>query len=125
MGRVIVVEFVSVDGVMQDPDGREGFARGGWAFRYGPEAVAGDKFLLGDVLDTGALLLGRRTWEPRRRTLPWCRPRPLVQPCVSPTPGTATRSRAHWPAERIRATIGEVPRVPAAARISPRESDAA
>ena len=42
MGRVIVIEFVSVDGVMQDPDGREGFDRGGWAFRYGPEAVAGD-----------------------------------------------------------------------------------
>jgi dihydrofolate reductase len=63
MGRVIVVEFVSVDGVMQDPDGREGFARGGWAFRYGPEAVAGDRFLLGDVLDSGTLLLGRRTWE--------------------------------------------------------------
>lgn len=63
MGRVIVIEFVSLDGVMQDPDGREGFARGGWAFRYGPEAVAGDKFLLGSVLDTGAMLIGRRTWE--------------------------------------------------------------
>ena len=63
MGRVIVIEFVSLDGVMQDPDGREGAAGGGWAFRYGPEAVAGDPFLLGDVLGNGALLLGRRTWE--------------------------------------------------------------
>jgi dihydrofolate reductase len=63
MGRVIVITFVSLDGVMHDPDGREGSARGGWAFRYGREAVAGDKFRLGEVLDTGAYLLGRRTWE--------------------------------------------------------------
>jgi dihydrofolate reductase len=63
MGHVIVIEFVSLDGVMQDPDGREGSAQGGWAFRYGREAVAGDKFGLGEMLDTGAKLLGRRTWE--------------------------------------------------------------
>jgi dihydrofolate reductase len=63
MGGVVVIEFVSIDGVMQDPDGRGGFDRGGWAFRYGPEAVAGDKFKLGELLDTGALLLGRQTWQ--------------------------------------------------------------
>jgi dihydrofolate reductase len=63
MSRVIVIEYVSLDGVMHDPDGSEGSAAGGWAFRYGPEAVAGDKFALGEVLDTGTLLFGRRTWE--------------------------------------------------------------
>ena len=63
MGQVIVIEFVTIDGVMHDPDGRAGSAHGGWAFRYGPQAVAGDKFRLGEVLDTGALLLGRRTWQ--------------------------------------------------------------
>ena len=63
MSHVIVIEFVSLDGVMQDPDGREGSRQGGWAFRYGPEAVAGDKFGLGEVLDTGTMLLGRRTWQ--------------------------------------------------------------
>jgi dihydrofolate reductase len=63
MSRVIVIEFVSLDGVMHDPDGSEGSRQGGWAFRYGPEAVAGDKFALGEVLDTGAILLGRRTWQ--------------------------------------------------------------
>ena len=63
MSRVIVIEFMSLDGVMQDPDGSEGFRQGGWAFRYGPEAVAGDKFGLGEVLDTGTMLLGRRTWQ--------------------------------------------------------------
>jgi len=63
MGRVIVIEFVSIDGVMEDPDGTEGFEHGGWAFRFGPEAVAGDKFKLGKVLETGSLVLGRVTWE--------------------------------------------------------------
>ena len=63
MGRVIVIEFMSLDGVMRDPDGRDGTAQGGWAFRYGPEAVSGDPFQLGELLDTGAMLLGRRTWE--------------------------------------------------------------
>jgi dihydrofolate reductase len=63
MSRVIVVEFVSLDGVMQDPDGREGSGQGGWAFRYGPEAVAGDPFSLSEVLEGGTLLLGRRTWQ--------------------------------------------------------------
>jgi dihydrofolate reductase len=63
MGKVIVIQFSSLDGVVEDPDGREGTPSGGWAFRYGQEAVAGDKFDLGEVLDTGVLLLGRRTWE--------------------------------------------------------------
>jgi dihydrofolate reductase len=63
MSHVIVIEFVSLDGVMQDPDGHEGFSHGGWAFRYGPEPVSGDPFGLSEVLDTGALLLGRRTWQ--------------------------------------------------------------
>ena len=63
MSQVIVIEFVSLDGVMHDPDGSEGSAQGGWAFRYGREVVAGDKFGLGEVLDTGAMLLGRRTWQ--------------------------------------------------------------
>src|SRR6201986_1181757 len=70
MGRVIVIEFVSIDGVMEDPDGRGGFDRGGWAFRYGPEAVAGDKFRLGELFNTGALLFGRQTWQQFSRLWP-------------------------------------------------------
>ncbi len=60
---VIVAEFLTLDGVAEDPDGSGGTAAGGWAFRHGPEAVAGDKFRLGTLLDTGVLLLGRTTWE--------------------------------------------------------------
>jgi dihydrofolate reductase len=63
MSQIIVVECVSLDGVMQDPDGNEGLKHGGWAFRYGPEPVTGDPFGLSEVLGTGALLLGRRTWQ--------------------------------------------------------------
>ncbi|MFF4054484.1 dihydrofolate reductase family protein [Streptomyces sp. NPDC001668] len=60
---VVVIEFITVDGVVSDPDGSAGTPLGGWAFRYGPEAVAGDKFRLGRTLDDGVLLLGRATWQ--------------------------------------------------------------
>ncbi len=63
MNSIIVIQFITLDGVVEDPDGSGGTPAGGWAFRYGPEAVAGDKFRLGARLDTGALLLGRTTWE--------------------------------------------------------------
>ncbi len=63
MGKVIVIEFVTLDGIVEDPDGSDGTPGGGWAFRFGPEAVAGDKFKLGPILDTGVLVLGRSTWE--------------------------------------------------------------
>ncbi|HTW97564.1 MAG TPA: dihydrofolate reductase family protein [Acidimicrobiales bacterium] len=63
MHKIIVIAFTSLDGIIEDPDGSRGTANGGWAFRHGPEAVAGDKFALGPVLESAALLLGRRTWE--------------------------------------------------------------
>jgi dihydrofolate reductase len=63
MHNLIVIEFVTLDGVVEDPDGSGATAHGGWAFRHGPEAVAGDKFQLGSLLDTGVMLLGRTTWE--------------------------------------------------------------
>lgn len=70
MGKVIVIQFVTLDGVMQDPDGRGDTAFGGWAFRFGPEAIAGDKFRLGDILESGVLLFGRKTWEQFTRLWP-------------------------------------------------------
>jgi dihydrofolate reductase len=60
---VIVIEFITLDGFVSDPDGRGGTPAGGWAFRHGPEAVAGDKFRMGSTLDDGVMLLGRKTWE--------------------------------------------------------------
>jgi dihydrofolate reductase len=70
MGYVTVVQFISLDGVIEDPDGRDGTAFGGWAFRYGPETVAGDKFRLGEALETSSLLFGRVTWEAFARIWP-------------------------------------------------------
>ena len=62
MGKVVVSEFVSLDGVMEDPGGAEEFEHGGWVFQFdrGPE---GDKFKLDEVMDADALLLGRVTYE--------------------------------------------------------------
>ncbi len=62
MGRIVVSEFVSLDGVMEDPGGAEGFRHGGWTFRFerGPE---GDRFKLDELLEAEALLLGRVTYE--------------------------------------------------------------
>ncbi|KAB8191895.1 riboflavin biosynthesis protein RibD [Nonomuraea phyllanthi] len=60
---VIVIEFITLDGIVSDPDGSAGTPAGGWAFRHGPETVAGDKFRLGSILDDGVMLLGRTTWQ--------------------------------------------------------------
>ena len=62
MGKVVVSQFFSVDGVFEDPGGSEGWDRGGWAFQFdrGPE---GDKFKLDEVMAAEALLLGRTTYE--------------------------------------------------------------
>ena len=60
---VIAIHFITLDGIVSDPDGSDGTPAGGWAFRHGPESVAGDKFRLGSVLDDGVMLLGRRTWQ--------------------------------------------------------------
>ena len=60
---VIVIQFITLDGFVSDPDGSDGTPGGGWAFRHGREAVDGDKFGLGAVLEAGTLLFGRRTWE--------------------------------------------------------------
>ncbi|WP_432993124.1 dihydrofolate reductase family protein [Dactylosporangium sp. CA-233914] len=60
---VIVIQFITLDGIVSDPDGSGGTPAGGWAFRHGPETVAGDKFRLGSLLDDGIMLLGRTTWQ--------------------------------------------------------------
>jgi dihydrofolate reductase len=61
MPQTIVLAFSTLDGVIEDPDGSGGTPLGGWAFRDGPPPP--DHFRLGSKLDTGVMLLGRRTWE--------------------------------------------------------------
>jgi dihydrofolate reductase len=62
MGKIIVTEFVSLDGVMEDPGGAEGFKYGGWTFEI-PRGEEGDKFKLDETMESDALLLGRITYE--------------------------------------------------------------
>ena len=62
MGRIVVTEFVSLDGVMEDPGGAEDFKYGGWSFEF-DRGEEGDKFKLDEALEAKALLLGRVTYE--------------------------------------------------------------
>jgi dihydrofolate reductase len=61
MGKIVVTEFVSLDGVMEDPGGAENFKYGGWTFEF--DRGEGDKFKLDETMATDALLLGRVTYE--------------------------------------------------------------
>jgi dihydrofolate reductase len=62
VGRIVVTEFVSLDGVMEDPGGSENFKYGGWSFEFA-RGDEGDKFKLDEAVDSAALLLGRVTYE--------------------------------------------------------------
>lgn len=62
MGQVVVSQFITLDGVIEDPGGSEGFARGGWAFRF-ERGDEGDRLKLDEMMAAGALLLGRVTYE--------------------------------------------------------------
>jgi dihydrofolate reductase len=62
MGKVVVTEFVSLDGVMEDPGGAEDFKHGGWTFEF-DSGDEGNQFKLDETLEAEALLLGRVTYE--------------------------------------------------------------
>jgi dihydrofolate reductase len=62
MGRIVVTEFVSLDGVMDDPGGAEDFKHGGWTFEF-ERGEEGNKFKLDEVFEAEAQLLGRVTYE--------------------------------------------------------------
>jgi dihydrofolate reductase len=62
MGRIVVTEFVSLDGVMEDPGGSEDFKHGGWSFEFS-RGDEGDQFKLDETMQSEAMLLGRKTYE--------------------------------------------------------------
>src|SRR3954465_9232789 len=62
MGKVVVTEFISVDGVVEDPGGSEDFEHGGWTFEY-DRGDDGNKFKLDELMDAEVQLLGRVTYE--------------------------------------------------------------
>ena len=62
MGRVVVSEFVSLDGVFEDPGGAEGYEHGGWTFEY-DRGADGNKFKVDELMEAEVQLLGRVTYE--------------------------------------------------------------
>jgi dihydrofolate reductase len=64
VGRIIISENVTVDGVIQDPAGDEGFRHGGWVGRIGDRGRdQAANVALDEALGTEAMLLGRRSYE--------------------------------------------------------------
>jgi dihydrofolate reductase len=62
MGKIVVTEFVSMDGVIEDPGGSEDYEHGGWSFQL-DRGDEGNKFKVDETMATDALLLGRVTYE--------------------------------------------------------------
>src|SRR5256885_2233246 len=62
MGTIVVTEFVSLDGVFEDPGGGEDYEHGGWTFEY-DRGDDGNKFKLDELMEADAQLLGRVTYE--------------------------------------------------------------
>jgi dihydrofolate reductase len=62
MGKLVVTEFVSLDGVFEDPGGAEGYEHGGWTFEY-DRGEDGDRFKLDELTEADVHLLGRVTYQ--------------------------------------------------------------
>jgi dihydrofolate reductase len=76
MSKLVVSEFVSLDGVMEDPGGGEPFERGGWAFQF-ERSPEGDRFKFDELKAAGAMLLGRVTYEGFAQAWPKMRDNPF------------------------------------------------
>ncbi|HEU4706322.1 MAG TPA: dihydrofolate reductase family protein [Solirubrobacterales bacterium] len=62
MGRIVVTEFISLDGVIEDPGGSEDYRHGGWTFEV-ERGAEGDEFKMEELQEAEAQLLGRITYE--------------------------------------------------------------
>jgi dihydrofolate reductase len=62
MGDVVVTEFITLDGVIEDPGGAEDFEHGGWSFKF-DRGDDGDAFKLDELRAAEAQLLGRITYQ--------------------------------------------------------------
>jgi dihydrofolate reductase len=62
MGKLVVTEFISLDGVFEDPGGAEGYEHGGWTFEY-DRGEEGNRFKLDELMEAHLQLLGRKTYE--------------------------------------------------------------
>ncbi len=66
MGKLVVTEFISLDGVIEAPGGGEGYAHAGWSFKFN-RGDEGDRFKYDELMASDAQLLGRVTY----RVSPW------------------------------------------------------
>jgi dihydrofolate reductase len=85
MGRIVVTELVSLDGVSDDPAGFEDFERGGWTYELDSDGErvmlrgeGGEEFNVAEARDSAALLLGRKTYEGFAVIWPQQQGRPLA-----------------------------------------------
>ena len=85
MGKIVVTEFVSLDGVSEDPAGVEGFEHGGWSFapasdgeRVRLRGEEGEELLLAENRAAAALLMGRKTYEFSAGFFPQQQGRPIA-----------------------------------------------
>jgi dihydrofolate reductase len=62
MGKIVVTEFISLDGVVEDPGGSEDYRHGGWTFEI-DRGEEGNQFKLDETMEAEAQLLGRVTYE--------------------------------------------------------------
>ena len=62
MGRIVVTEFMSLDGVVEDPGGDSGYRHAGWTFKI-DQGAGGPEFKLKETRESKALLLGRVTYQ--------------------------------------------------------------
>jgi len=62
MGKLVVTEFISLDGVIEDPGGAEQYRHGGWTFKY-DQGDEGGKLKFGELMAADAQLLGRVTYD--------------------------------------------------------------
>ena len=92
MGKVVVPEFSTVDGVVEDPGGSEDFDRGGWAFQF-DRGDDGDGFKLDEVMASEALLLGRVTYEGFAEAWPRARASSPTSSTTCPSTSSARPSR--------------------------------
>ncbi len=110
MGKLVVTEFVSVDGVFEDPGGAEDYEHGGWTFEY-DRGDDGNKFKLDELMEAEVQLLGRNTYEGFAEAWP-------SREGASPTSSTATRSSS----SRRRSTIPSGRTRPSSPATSPTRS---
>ncbi len=99
MGKLVVTEFVSIDGVFEDPGGAEAYEHGGWTFEYN-RGEDGDRFKMDELMEANVQLLGRRTYEGFAAAWP-TREGPLADK-ITTAPSTWSRRRSRIRSGRTR-----------------------